>query len=1618
MIFIRMLTSSLILTLHGYGVQGGFEWHNVAAFKPVTSEPLNATCGDQSKKETPSFCTRTSGCEICLADCPHGTDNEVPLHNDIIGVLARDQPDFFKDVPSDKCAIGSPNSSPCITLVEDKFCQIKNDTFPELYNEIEDLAYGLTVYIKPVDYTFSGTDYRTLVTLSGTVEGSVSSEVLHLGINKSGALYLVHLGRSIPVSNSLVKDEWTFVAIQVYRNHVSLFLNGIHVIYDNKATYGNVTLHHFSVGKSEAGDEVFHGGIQQLRIYGKTPTNKDIATFANNKWRPSNTTMCRCPEAFPEEWDASGSQYCRTNNFIIQRGSYVRRDTVSYATWISQIYVTFQNNSIDIGIDLEQSVEVQHIELSTYSGLFMDLLPLRSLVVEKRTTPGIGPWQTWQYYSKSCLQDFNIKPDQPLQTDTDVICKDLSKTSYSRSIRFELIDQERAGNDTSKLTESLATFIRAGEIRVHMALASEFLNITAEIKQIVGILEFKVIARCFCNGYGDTCNTTQTPYVCSCTSISNRTGLQCEKCKFGFYMKNNSCIPCPSCNVAGVVKTETCDRVTGQCPCKANFEGLLCDQCKNKGCSCPSNLQGVNCDSCKPGYFNFTNDNPNGCEACNCDPHGSVNSGSGVYECDASTGYCPCLANAHGAKCTKCDDGYYWDDGCKPCQCHTPGTIAQSRICNVTRQCLCKRHVSGMRCDSCDDMHWKLSLSNADGCQPCNHCYNKGTVQHRGMSRCHKTTGQCECEEAGAMDRAGYYCRPYVTSIVPLYGPVAGGTNITISGAHFGSENATVNIGGKACLVFNMTAIELHCTSQEFDSSGKIGENDEFPQELVITLADGITLPNNHTNFTYKGNPDIEGFWPRELFESGGSNVTVRGNNLDSVHQVIMKIIMVYKGEETVFEQLCTVVNSDLLECPSPKIVIPDDIRNDNSTGNKSVNSDNVNFFFGFTFDGFAKYDNASEALGENGTAEIFQNPTIERYTSVEEFYPGQNKLIYIWGKNLLPASNIGDYKVILGDGILCKNVIIDTTGDFLTCEPPVKLHSKDADVRVQVEAPVRFFNTETNSSFVGFLRYMVDVGTTDKTNPTTIVAISVGSSVGLIVLLILLLVGLACRYKVNQKRKALYTDSNGSQGAISVTIWNILGEQLSEEVKLAQIDEKRLDVFSISLGEGYFGRVFRGMLYDDRRQKREDVAVKTIKERGADSTESIRNFIKEAIIMREFDHVNVLSLLGIVVKDDGHAMIVLPIMSNGDLKKFISSPEQRFTVGALIGFGLQVARGMAYLELKRFQHGDLSAKNCMVDQNWIVKIADFGLAHDLYTDDYYRPEDGSKPQPFRWLAIESIIESKYTIKSDVWSFGVVFWEILTRGCTPYSYIGNGELKNFLLSGGRLDRPAYSPDELWVLISGCWQEDPQRRPSFSAIVSSIERLLTAAGIPDNVSISSGTTERGGTDGYLVDYLRLKTEAKNGKRSKRSTNVNRQRGFDNPTPSDSASYPVDARSYMNDQMLANQGFNPIDSTRKRDDHIQDYQAGPTSNGNDLMLDNSANYKLDDRFHRNNPSQAKQVRYAPDTRASGKDTSQHDLRRIHRSNQADAFKSRTNPTLAANQQMEMGYLNPVIHSSRVN
>ncbi|KAM5338327.1 ephrin type-A receptor 5 isoform 7-T7 [Glossophaga mutica] len=256
-------------------------------------------------------------------------------------------------------------------------------------------------------------------------------------------------------------------------------------------------------------------------------------------------------------------------------------------------------------------------------------------------------------------------------------------------------------------------------------------------------------------------------------------------------------------------------------------------------------------------------------------------------------------------------------------------------------------------------------------------------------------------------------------------------------------------------------------------------------------------------------------------------------------------------------------------------------------------------------------------------------------------------------------------------------------------------------------------------------------------------------------------------------------------------------------------------------IGAGEFGEVCSGRL--KLPGKRElPVAIKTLKVGYTEKQR--RDFLGEASIMGQFDHPNIIHLEGVVTKSKP-VMIVTEYMENGSLDTFLKKNDGQFTVIQIVGMLRGIAAGMKHLSDMGYVHRDLAARNILINSNLVCKVSDFGLSRVLEDDPEAAYTTRGGKIPIRWTAPEAIAFRKFTSASDVWSYGIVMWEVVSYGERPYWEMTNQDVIKAVEEGYRLPSPMDCPAALYQLMLDCWQKDRNSRPKFDEIVNMLDKLI-------------------------------------------------------------------------------------------------------------------------------------------------------------------------------------------------
>uniref|UniRef100_A0A673K1W0 Receptor protein-tyrosine kinase n=1 Tax=Sinocyclocheilus rhinocerous TaxID=307959 RepID=A0A673K1W0_9TELE len=254
-------------------------------------------------------------------------------------------------------------------------------------------------------------------------------------------------------------------------------------------------------------------------------------------------------------------------------------------------------------------------------------------------------------------------------------------------------------------------------------------------------------------------------------------------------------------------------------------------------------------------------------------------------------------------------------------------------------------------------------------------------------------------------------------------------------------------------------------------------------------------------------------------------------------------------------------------------------------------------------------------------------------------------------------------------------------------------------------------------------------------------------------------------------------------------------------------------------LGSGAFGTVYKGLWVPEGESVKIPVAIKVLRE--ATSPKANTEILDEAYVMASVEHPHVCRLLGICLTST--IQLITQLMPYGCLLDYVRENKDNIGSQHLLNWCVQIAKGMSYLEERHLVHRDLAARNVLVKTPQHVKITDFGLAKLLNADEKEYHADGGKV-PIKWMALESILHRTYTHQSDVWSYGVTVWELMTFGTKPYDGIPASEISEVLEKGERLSQPPICTIDVYMIMVKCWMIDAESRPRFRELIAEFTKM--------------------------------------------------------------------------------------------------------------------------------------------------------------------------------------------------
>uniref|UniRef100_A0A8C1J3X3 Usherin n=1 Tax=Cyprinus carpio TaxID=7962 RepID=A0A8C1J3X3_CYPCA len=565
-----------------------------------------------------------------------------------------------------------------------------------------------------------------------------------------------------------LEQDAVIEAVQIHNTSVSLFLNGQEddgTALDTQTLAGPVddisSEGALWIGTSSNGSNQFIGRMQDFRFYPKTLTNREIEEVYTGQFPHLHTqSTCRCPASHPKVHPLV-ERYCipnaandTTHNKVLRLNQdahplhYINDNDIG-TTWISSIFPTLEllDKGITITIDLENGqYQVFYVILQ-----FLNAQP-EAVRIQRKTT-GSSEWKDWQFLAKNCSY-FGMKDNGPLDRPDSVNCLQLPSNIpiYRGNITFSMLTPEpnlRPGYNDFYNSAALQEFVRATHVRIHLHGQYHTQDPAVPFRhRYYAVDEITISGRCECHGHADSCDTRVSPYRCACLPESHTHGANCESCyplfndkpfRAGDQVQAYNCRPCQcyghasSCHYNASLDPHPEDHFRGG--------GGVCDNCTH-------HTTGRNCERCQSLFYREVGAllwAKDVCKPCECHSAGTVN---GSLECEPIGGQCKCKRHVSGIQCNQCQHGFYklqsaLADGCRACNCNTAGTVQPDITCHQdSGQCQCKANVIGLTCDRCNYGFKFLNRTDPDGCIPCG-CDPRGSLHQF----CNAFTGQCECKD-------------------------------------------------------------------------------------------------------------------------------------------------------------------------------------------------------------------------------------------------------------------------------------------------------------------------------------------------------------------------------------------------------------------------------------------------------------------------------------------------------------------------------------------------------------------------------------------------------------------------------------------------------------------------------------------------------------------------------------------------------------------------------------------------------------------------------------------------------------------------------------------------------
>ncbi|KAH9518962.1 hypothetical protein Btru_008795, partial [Bulinus truncatus] len=692
---------------------------------------------------------------------------------------------------------------------------------------------------------------------------------------------------------------------------------------------------------------------------------------------------------------------------------------------------------------------------------------------------------------------------------------------------------------------------------------------------------------------------------------------------------------------------------------------------------------------------------------------------------------------------------------------------------------------------------------------------------------------------------------PVLLTLIPQAGPKSGGTILTLTGDHLdtGSEISVKMEGGMCEIIkINRTAIECRTPAQP-------SKNTDVRVEVIF----GGYRKQLNATFSYRPDPTVTMIEPLKTILSGGTSMTIRGNGLDLIQKP--QFFTTYKGKN--FTEDCKVMNVNIMECQVPGIISSHEI--------KIQDTSPLEIQYGFIMASVEQLKNVSSTLGP---LRYYPDPKVQPFTEDERTKKFQeHDLLSIQGSfhvvNVLMAS----VHVFVGNAA-CNQ--ISASDKSITCVPP-STAPEGTDSLGKAQVSVHIGNLK---SAPGFLRYFSPAETSKP------IALGVILGVVLPILFIVVLLTI-CVLRRHRKHKPdqnyipdvlkdyegkksgeeemtsmdnmpIKVDMNGGQmeknSDSSPYINELLGKfeepVLKQSISASLIARSKLEIGDL-VGKGHYGVVYKAVYKHTDSDKQADVAVKTLLACRSEA-EALQQFLQDVAMVRDLSHPHLLRVVGAVVSASDDPIVVMPFMATEDLGSYVREPAKTLSLTDLLVYCNQIADAMAYLEHLRIIHRNLAARNCIIIEEdgkpASIKLTDYVVTSSLFSHNFYLAEDGTVSELVRWMAPETIAEFAFTSKSDVWSFGIVMWEVLTRGVEPYPNTSPKEVTLQIKEGKRLPKPKSCPENIYQLLLSCWTSAPSDRPTFVNILECLAPYVVNDEKNDSHPLTK-SVEVGGAEEY-------------------------------------------------------------------------------------------------------------------------------------------------------------------------